>query len=81
MPPRNHRHNRSFITIPGGAATLLLAISLPAGAGVAPPPSDSFAKVRDREIELHYRLEGAASRAEIELWYTRDRGTNWQRDE
>jgi len=34
--------------------------------------------VRARDIELHYRLTGASSAAQIELWYTRDRGISWQ---
>ncbi len=79
MPPRNHRRNRFLLTIPGTAATLLLAFH--AGAIVAHAQSDCYANVRAREIELHYQLDGADNRAEIELWYTRDRGANWQRYE
>lgn len=77
MPPRNHRQNRFLKIIPSGAATLLLALH--AGGVVACAQGESYSNVRAREIELHYQLEGANSRSEIELWYTRDRGANWQR--
>lgn len=34
--------------------------------------------IRARDIELHYRLSGATNKAQVELWYTRDRGVTWQ---
>ncbi|MGQ9648577.1 MAG: tetratricopeptide repeat protein [Phycisphaerae bacterium] len=35
--------------------------------------------VRSREVELQYRVMDAGPDAEVELWYTRDRGASWQR--
>ncbi len=79
MPPRNHKQSRFLNTITRGAATLLLALH--AGGVVACAQGEFYSNVRAREIELHYQLEGANSRSEIELWYTRDRGASWQRYE
>lgn len=34
--------------------------------------------VRSRQVELHYEVNGIAADAQVELWYTRDRGATWQ---
>lgn len=34
--------------------------------------------IRSRQIELHYQITSTAQDAQVELWYTRDRGTTWQ---
>ncbi|NLX13239.1 MAG: tetratricopeptide repeat protein [Phycisphaerales bacterium] len=79
MPPRNDRPNRFSAITCCNRVILLLVMAWHAGAVFAHPQSGSFVQVRSREIELHYHLDGTDSRAEIELWYTRDRGTTWQR--
>lgn len=40
--------------------------------------SSSVTSVRARQIELHYQLSGGSAEVDLELWYTRDRGTSWQ---
>ena len=42
----------------------------------AEPPR--VVSVRSREIELHYQVSPTDTSTEVELWYTRDRGTSWQ---
>lgn len=37
--------------------------------------------VRSRQIELHYQVDGAGESAQVELWYTRDRGATWQQSD
>ncbi|GMU23998.1 MAG: hypothetical protein AMXMBFR13_40750 [Phycisphaerae bacterium] len=48
--------------------------------GTAPAMGDSAAPdaIRSRQIELHYQVTDAGESPEVELWYTRDRGTTWQ---
>jgi len=62
-----------------------LNVLLSAGVMVCAPTSqtqgeqDLVQAVRSRQVELQYRLMDASPDAEVELWYTRDRGASWQR--
>jgi tetratricopeptide (TPR) repeat protein len=40
--------------------------------------ADTPTAIRSREIELHYRLNDPTPAADVQLWYTRDRGATWQ---
>ena len=59
---------------PAVAALAVLGLLLPASRVTAEPQA-----VRSQTVELHYRLAKAGPAAEVELWYTRDRGTTWQK--
>ncbi len=58
------------------AAFALAVCAIPRGASLA--DEGSVAPIRSRQVELHYRLT-ATGQAEVDLWYTRDRGATWTR--
>lgn len=77
---RSRRQQR----ISRGAKLLLAAMPLTVGViGALPEPAaanpETVLAVRSRYAALDYRLVDTDAQAEIELWYTRDRGTTWQR--
>ncbi len=57
---------------------MLTLAACPAGSDRVAMAADPQA-VRSQTVEIQYRLDGARSDTEIELWYTRDRGTTWQK--
>lgn len=62
---------------PAAAASLLTTILL--GTSFAAGQAATPISVRSRQVELHYRLNGASPDAVIELWYTHDRGATWRK--
>ncbi|MBI4580699.1 MAG: tetratricopeptide repeat protein [Planctomycetes bacterium] len=56
------------------AGGLALAVCTPSALAESSTPIS----IRSRQVELHYRVTGSAD-AEVELWYTRDRGLTWHR--
>lgn len=54
-----------------------VAMVVAAGAGPAVSRAAEPLTLRTRTAELHYRLVGTSAGAEVELWYTRDRGVRW----
>ncbi len=72
MPPLNF----STRNISSLRAALFALLPL-AAAQPAPAESVTPTTIRSRQIELYYKLTGGPQ-AEVELWYTRDRGMSWQ---
>lgn len=72
MPPFNPHHRLWWILVAVLTTVQMAVVSRPAAA-----QSANLVSVRAREVELHYRVTGATG-AEVELWYTRDRGISWQ---
>ena len=58
---------------------LLAGVALCAVATQTLAEQELVQAVRSRHVELQYRLPDASPEAQVELWYTRDRGTSWQR--
>ena len=59
--------------------SLLAGVMICAAASQTRGEQSLVQTVRARQVELEYRLTDASPDAEVELWYTRDRGAGWQR--
>ncbi len=60
-------------------ATALAAVLACASTDSAVAEGDAVAAVRSRQVEIQYRLDNASPNAEVELWYTRNRASTWQK--
>lgn len=81
--PSNPFHQSSRVPFRSGgraAIGLLIMATLfavrPAAAQTPVPMA-----IRSKQMELHYRLLDAEPGAQVQLWYTRDRGATWQASE
>src|SRR5687768_5379868 len=78
MPQLRSRQSTGYLSPRKSAIFILVGVL--AAPTLTIRADEATLAIRSREVELHYRLNDPTPGAEVQLWYTRDRGATWRLD-